>query len=149
MSGTAYNPLVQLGNLNRLRASIVVAQNPLLNITAQFLAKRGIQFSFGGNAVEYLPVMVGAVTSPEPYIAVTFTAYVVKTLSLANAYKTQWELNALLGQITIRPDSSAINPFVIHNCSLMGPGDLDFSGTDPDFQIKFGGVYYINSSLFA
>lgn len=142
------NPIVPQGTLNRLRASVVFASFPNLNVTSPFLSKRGITLSFAGDATVYIDTLTGAVTSPEPYLRATLTMHLIKSQSFSQQFKTQLELNTLLGDATVRPDAAAMQPYTLSNCSLMGVGDQDFSGTEADYPIRIGGIYYINSNLF-
>jgi hypothetical protein len=146
MSGN--NPNIALGTLNRIRASVTWATFPGLSVSASYLSKRGITLSFAGEATVYIDVMTGAVTSPEPYLRATFTLHLLKTQSLANSYKLQMELFSLLGQCTIRPDAATMNPWNLTNCSITGVEGLDFAGTTPEYTVRCGGIYLINSTLF-
>lgn len=142
------NPLITQGTLNRLRASVVVPSAPTLNITASYLGKEGIRIAFDGNAVTFINTMVGAVTSPEPYQMVTITLHLIKTQGLASVYKKQWETNAQIGNITVRPDTSSLPPFGIQNCAIENVPDLDFSGASADFPVTIRGYYTVNSDLY-
>jgi hypothetical protein len=31
---------------------------------------------------------------------------------------------------------------------MISPGDQDFSGADPDYPVRIGGIYYVNANLF-
>lgn len=147
----AGNLLVDQGVLQRVRASISWVNAPELNITASFLGRDAIRLALDGETTVYLPTMTGAVTSREPYMMITVTAHLLKTQPLADAYKARWEVNANLGNGTVRPDVPAgtgIGPFDIMNCSISGIRELDFSGASADLPISFRGYYLINSSLF-
>ncbi len=142
------NPLVAQGSLNKLRASITWSSFPALNVTASFLSKEGIRIVFQGDSVTYMPTMTGQVTSLEPYMGMECTVNLVKSQPLANLYKQQMELNALLGDGTIRPDAVPLSPYQIINASIKGVRDLDFSGEHALFAVQLGGYYLVNSSLF-
>jgi hypothetical protein len=142
------NPLVNQGTLNRLRASVIFSDFPALNITSPFLGRRGISLAFAGDATVYIDTMTGAVTSPEPYLRVTVTAHLLKSQAFSQQWKAQLELLTLLGNATVRPDAATMQPYNLTNCSIMNPGDQDFSGTDADYPIRIGGIYNVNSSLF-
>lgn len=146
MSGS--NPLIIPPSLNRIRASVLFQDFPQLSVTAPFLGKRGISLSFQGDATAYLETMTGAVTSPEVYLRCTLTIYLIKTLFLAQAFKTQLELSTLLGPATVRPDTGAMQPYNLTQCAVINPGDQDFSGADADYLIRIGGVYQVNAALF-
>jgi hypothetical protein len=150
MSGTTgSNPVIRQGTLNRLRASVIFTNFPALNVTSSFLGKRGISLSFQGDATVYIDTMTGAVTSPEPYMRVTMTMHLLKTQAFAQQFKTQLELLTLLGGATVRPDAVAMQPYRLSNCSIISPGDQDFSGADADYPVRIGGIYLVNSGLFS
>ena len=143
------NPNVPLGSLNRLRASVIWTNFPALNVTASFLGKEGIRWAVEGEATTFIGAMVGAVTSPEPYLLFTMTMHLLKPQTLSDAYKVQMELNSLLGDGIVRPDvATGLSPYAISNCSIQRPGDLSFAGTEADYPVMIKGTYYINSSLF-
>lgn len=142
------NPLVAQGTLNLLRASVVWPSTPNLNVTPPYLMKAGIRFVLQGKSVEYINAMTGAVTSPQPYMMVEMTININKANGLADIYKSQMELNALIGDGTVRPDTTGLSPFQIVNCSIEGVRELDFSGADGGYAAVIGGYYLINASLF-
>jgi hypothetical protein len=142
------NPNIPQGTLNRVRASVIWPSFPQLTVTSSFLGKRGIALSFAGDTTVYIDTMTGAVTSPEPYLRITLTIHLLKTQYLANLYRAQQEDLSLLGDCTVRPDAAALQPYAFSNCAIMRPGDLDFSGADPDYPVQIGGIYQVNGSLF-
>lgn len=142
------NPLIQQGTINRLRASVIVPDLPLLNVTSPFLSKRGITLALEGNSTDYLDTMTGAVISPAPFVRASVTLYLVKTLGPAAAYKAQLEFLSAIGDITVIPDSSAFPNYDFANCSIMSNPEQSFAGDQPDYPVVLGGIYYINSSLF-
>lgn len=142
------NPLIAQGSLSKLRASITWTSFPNLNVTAPFLAKAGIKLSLQGESVLYMATMTGAVTSQEPYMIAEAEVNLIKPQSIANLYKQQMELNALLGDCSIRPDAVALGIYGLVNCSIKSIRPLDFSGEHPEFTVTIGGYYLVNSSLF-
>lgn len=142
------NPLVSQGSLNKIRASVTWPSFPNLNVIASYLSKEGIRLTLQGESVLYLPTMTGAVTSQEPYMMIECTLNLLKSQALANQYKQQMELNALLGDGTIRPDATPLSPYSITNCAIKGIRELDFSGEHAVFAVQIGGYYLVNSSLF-
>lgn len=143
------NPRQPQGNLNRLIASINVNNFPALNITASFLGKSGISVAREGVTTTYLPQMVGAVTSPEPYQMVTVRVGLLKSQSLASAYDAQRLLASNIGDIVVRPDVSfGIGPIDLTNCSIENVGELTFSGQDAGYPITLVGYENINSALW-
>lgn len=142
------NPLVDQGTLNRLRGSIVWDNFPALNITSAFLGRGAIRLALEGNTSKSIETLTGLVQSPEAYQMCSITINLLKSQALADAYKTQVELSALLGGCTIRPDAVTLSPYQILNCSINSPNDLDFSGESADYTIKSIGYYLVNSSLW-
>lgn len=142
------NPLVAQGVLNRLRASLIVVDSPELNVTAPYLGKEGIHLALEGETTLYMPTMTGAVTSGEPYQMASITVNLLKSQFLADVYKARQESNSILGDITIRTDTSTLGDYQFNNCSIKNIAELNFSGTDAGYRVTLGGVYLINSALF-
>lgn len=57
------NPLVPQGFLNRVRGAVSITDKPALNVTASFLAKRGISMRPDTAATDIIPTMTGTVGS--------------------------------------------------------------------------------------
>jgi hypothetical protein len=143
------NPLVPQGVINRLRGSVVYANNQTLNITASYLAREAISISFEGDAGVLLPTLTGGVTSPEPYQMANVVIHMLKSQSLSSVYKTQFETNTSVGDVRIITDSSTLSDYQLYNCVLKGVSDLSFDGTTPLFQVTLTGIYYTNNSLWS
>lgn len=47
------NPMIPVGTLNRVRASVKFTSHSELNVSASFLAKEGVELSFQGNITEF------------------------------------------------------------------------------------------------
>jgi len=142
------NPLVPQGTLNRVRASVIIPGSPELNITASFLGRGGVSLGFGGDSTTMIPTMTGMVTSPEPYKTASLTIALVRSQNLAALYKAREELNSLLGDITIIPDTAALPNYQLLNCALQSVRDLPMSGDDAGYVIIIQGTYLINASLW-
>lgn len=142
------NPLIAQGTLNRLRASVTWSANPTLNVTAPYLGREGIRLSLQGESVMYIPTMTGQVTSPEPYMGIEMTMHLLKSQALADQYKQTMETNSILGDGTVRPDTTTLGVYQIINCSIRTIRELNFSGEDAGFVVSIGGYYLVNSSLF-
>lgn len=145
----AGNPNIPQGVLNRLRGSVVWNSFPSLNVTAPFLGKAGISFAPEGNTTVFIPTMTGAVTSQEPYLMFSMTIALLKTQSLADQYKQQWETSAQLGDGTVRPDSSTLSPFQLVNCAIETVGAMSFAGEDAGMSVTIRGYYLINQALWS
>ena len=142
------NPQIPQGTLNRLVASVVIPAVPALNVTPSFLNKEGIRLAFDGESTKFLPTMTGAVTSPEPYVMVTVTINLLKTQALANAYEQQRQTQSLIGNIVVRPDTTALAPYDITNCAIESVRELAFSGEDAGYAVTIRGYYLVNQSLW-
>jgi len=142
------NPNIPVGNLNRLLASLIFPNFPLLTITQSYLTKEGIQLAFRGDATTQLDVMASVVTAQEPYLGVTLTAHVLRSQGFSQIWRTQLELSSLLGPAIARTDSVTQAPYFFTNCSIISIGDQALNGTSPDYPIRIGGVYPINASLY-
>lgn len=142
------NPQVPQGTINRLRGSVVITDFPQLNVTAPYLGRAGIVMRFEGPVTARIPTLTGAVNSPEPYQEVSISINLLKTQGLAAQYKNQIELNSVLGDVTVIPDTSTLPSYQLVNCSIESVADLNFAGENPDFPLVIKGFYQINGSLF-
>lgn len=142
------NPLVALGNLNRLRGTILFPDNPSLNITAPYLGKEGIKLGFEGDFADMLGQMAGSVISENVYVMANLTVALIKTQSLAAAFKSKFEVSSILGPCTFRSDAANLPPFDFANCAIEAVDGVDASGTSALFGIRIKGTYYINSELW-
>src|ERR1700743_1723349 len=98
------NPLIDLGQLNRLKTSVLIPNFPELNVTVSYLGEEGINLRLNGPVTTRVPAMTGSVPSPEPYAPVTLVIHLVKSQTLSVLYKAQMEDLALIGDLTVRPD---------------------------------------------
>ena len=144
----ASNPLIAQGTLNRLRASVVIPNFPELNVTASYLGKGGISMALQGQNVVNIPTLTGTATSPEPYLMASVTVNLLKTQNLSDLYKTQWELDSRIGDITVTPDAVTLSAFLFRNCSIENVRDMAFSGTDAGMVVVLAGYYPINNQLW-
>jgi hypothetical protein len=143
------NPQVIQGTLNRLRGSVVYADFPELNITSSYLAREAISISFDGDTSQLIGTLTGAVTSPEPYTYGTVTMHLLRSQSLADAYKFQIETNTTMGAVRIIGDSDTLGDFLLDNCVLMSLQELAFDGQQASMIVRLRGIYSINQLLFA
>jgi hypothetical protein len=142
------NPLVTLGSLNRLVASVTWNSFPELNVTASFLNREGIRLALDGETTRFLPALAGAVTSPEPYQMVTLTINLLKTQGLGYLYKRQMETQSTLGNGVVRSDVLTFPAYDVVNMAIESVRELTFSGEDAGFTVVCRGYYLINSSLW-
>lgn len=136
------------GVLNRLRSTAVFAGNPGLNVIPSYLTKPGLRLSFVGAATVLIDAMTGVVTSPEPYLQFLLELHLNKAQGFADVWKKQIETNSILGDVTVRPDSPKLSPYILSNSSILGVDGLDFSGASAEFTVRVGGTYNINSGLW-
>jgi len=142
------NPLVDLGQLNRLIASVACLDTDGLDVSASFLNREGIRLVLEGEATRQLPVMAGTVPSPEPYQLCGVTINLLKTNPIAQVYKAQMEANTVIGRIVVRPDATPLSPYDLFNVSIQGVGEQAYDGSDPGWAVRLQGTYYINSELY-
>lgn len=147
MSGSG-NPQIFQGTINRLRANIIIPGFPQLNVTASYLGKEGISISFQKSITTFIETMTGAVTSPDPYQLVEISVHLIRAQPLAAAYRTQYELSSLIGNISVITDTSTLPAYQFSNCAVQALHPLNFRGDADDFTLMFQGYYNINSFLW-
>jgi hypothetical protein len=142
------NPMIPVGVLNRVRASIKFSDHPELNVAASYLAKEGVELVFQGNMTDFLPVMTGAVQSPQPFMILQSKVHLVRSQALGAQYKVQWELDTAIGDAKVYSDSSVFGDFEIFNTAITNVQDMSFAGGQPGVAITITGTYYINSAMW-
>ena len=143
------------GNLNRIRAHVVIGTNSELSVSSDQLGREGIRLSFDSMATDLLPTMSGMVSSPRPYQECTLTMAIVKSMPVADLYKNQFTQTTLLGQITVYPDTSdasnasaVLSPFILNNMALENVAEMSFAGDAPTLQVTMKGYYNVNQGFF-
>lgn len=143
------------GNLNRIRANIVIGANNQLSVSSDQLGREGIRLSFDSMATDLLPTMSGMVSSPRPYQECTLTISIVKSMPVADLYKNQFTASTLLGQITVYPDTSdasnasaVLSPFILNNMALENVAEMSFAGDAPTLNVTMKGYYNVNQGFF-
>ncbi len=142
------NPMIPVGTLNRVRASVKFTSHSELNVSASFLAKEGVELSFQGNITEFLPAMTGAVQSPQPYMILQARVHLLRSQALVKQFKAQWEKNATIGDAKVYSDSTVFGDFDIYNTAITNVQDMTFAGGEPGVAITITGTYYINSEMW-
>ena len=142
------NPLVVQGTLNRLLGSVLWTDYPNLNITAPFLGPDGISLALEGESTTFLKTLTGTITSPEPFMVVNMSFSLLRTQSIADAYKTQMEKLATIGNCVLRTDSSNLSVYQFTNCAIQGVRELRINGTDAGYSVAVKGFYNINQDLW-
>ena len=142
------NPMIPVGVLNRVRASIKFTDHSELNVSASYLAKEGVELVFQGNMTDFLPAMTGAVQSPQPYMIMQAKVHLLRSQALGAQYKTQWEANTAIGDAKIYSDSSTFGDFEVMNTAITNVQDMSFAGGEPGVAITITGTYYINSEMW-
>lgn len=122
------NPMIPVGTLNRVRASVKFTSHSELNVSASFLAKEGVELSFQGNITEFLPAMTGAVQSPQPYMILQARVHLLRSQALGKQFKAQWEKNATIGDAKVYSDSTVFGDFDIYNTAITNVQDMIFAG---------------------
>lgn len=142
------NPMIPVGVLNRVRASIKFTDHSELNVSASFLAKEGVELIFQGNMTDFLPAMTGAVQSPQPYMIMQVKVHLLRSQALGAQYKAQWEANTAIGDAKVYSDSSTFGDFTVLNTAITNVQDMSFAGGEPGVAITITGTYYINSEMW-
>ncbi|MDR8091092.1 hypothetical protein [Burkholderia gladioli] len=144
----AGNPQAPLGNLNRLSAHVVFNQFPSLNVVPENLAKAGVSIEPQGNVVTQIDAMTGMINSPEPYVAVHLSIALNKTSPVADLFKQQIQQFAVVGDVDVYTDSSALSKYTLRNVSIMNQGTVSTAGTDGTFNVTLAGTWFVNDGLW-
>jgi hypothetical protein len=139
---------VDQGTLNNLRGNLTFESFPELNITASFLTKAGISVRRTGPVVTRAEALTGDTTIPEPYQRVEVTCALNRATSLASDYETRIRLTGLMGNATLKSDSTAFPAMSFINMSISNVGDIALNNGSIDYGVVFEGTYYINEGLF-
>ena len=142
------NPLISQGVLNRLAASLIWTNFGSLNVTPSYLNREGISIALEGDMTRFLNAYTGRVPSPEPYVPATITLNLLKSQALSGLYKAQLESNTLLGDCTVRVDSTVHPPYGFTNCGILGVREIQINGENAGWVVTVGGTYLTNSSLW-
>jgi hypothetical protein len=67
---------------------------------------------------------------------------------LAGAWFAQWQISALVGNITAYPDATTFPDILLLNCAIMGFDPGAYDGNDPSVQITLDCVLPLNSVLW-
>jgi hypothetical protein len=140
---------INQGVINKLRASVVFADNPTLNVINSFLTKEAISLSFQGEVGRLLPTMTGGVQSPEPYQMADVRIHLNRANGLADLFKQQIELDANIGSLNVIPDTAALSNYEIEQGIIVSVDELPFDGNTAGFVVRLQGIYYINSTMWA
>lgn len=142
------NPYIAQGTLNRALTSLSVVDNPNLNVTTGYFGEQLAVISFEDKISDYIPTTAGAVPSPRLVQFVTVRAYLNKAQGLAAQWEQQRLTNAIIGDIVVVTDSSALPVYYFQNCVLENVDSLNLNGTSADFAIMIRGTYPVNADLF-
>lgn len=142
------NPRVAFGAINRILASVIVPRYPSLSARSAQLGKAGISISFDGEITDVLPTMTGVVNSPAPYIMASVSVSIAKNTPLMAAYFAQVQVNSLIGDVTVIPDTNAAGRFLVMNASIATQPSMSFAGDEGENVFVLKGAVPINSVLF-
>jgi len=142
------NPNIPPGTLNLLNTSVTIPGFPKLNVTPSFLGKHMVRLALDGEVTKHLPVATSVVPSPQIYLIAMVTVNLIKSQSLAALYKAQMDTNSILGDITVRPDSTVFPPFDMDQVAIADWREMSFNGDDADIFVTLRGRYPINSGLW-
>lgn len=144
----ATNPNLIPGNLNRVRASIIVPGNEILNIPAEYQAKEGIVIAPQSAVVTQMQGMTTVVNSEEPYQLVQITVSVIKSLAISAQYLEAIQNGPVLGNITVVPDTNVMGKFNLLNAAILNWNQVSMAGLQPDFTIIMQGQYNVSNDLW-
>lgn len=142
------NPLLNLGQLNRVRASIVFPSVTAINITSSQMGKRFVSLTFDEDFATQIQEGVGIITSQEPYVMATVTTDVLRTLPLAQAIIAQVEANSYVGTVKIHSDTSAFPVRTVHSASIMKADPGAYDGVSGVLALVIRGIFYPNNDLW-
>jgi len=144
----ASHPLVTQGTLNRLRASVIVPGFTSLNVSSQYMGKNFVSVEPEGDFALLIETATGAITSPEPYCFMNVTVDLLRTQSLSQSWLTQAETTAVLGDVSIHPDTTAFDSIDISETIIQKVTPGVFDGQDPIVRVNLRGVFYLNNNLW-
>lgn len=143
------NPLIDLGQLNRLKTAMLVRNFPELNVTASYLGEEGIGLRLNGPVTTRVPAMTGSVPSPEPYVPIVVTVNLLKSQPLSALYQAQMLVTTVIGDLVVRPDvARGLGPYYLSNCSIDDVAELQFNGKVAGYAVSIGGNWNINNTLW-
>ena len=142
------NPLINLGNLNRVRASVVFPSFTALNITSSQMGRRFVSLVYDEEFVQQIQQGVGIINSPEPYVMATITCDILRTLPLAQAFISQVEATAVLGTVKVHSDTSAFPVRTVHNASVLKADPGAYDGIAGVLALTIRGIFYPNNDLW-
>ena len=142
------NPNLIPGNLNRVRASVIVPGNETLNIPAQFQAKEGIIVSPQSAVVTQMQGMTTIVNSEEPYQLVQITVAVIKSLAISAQYLSAIQNAPIVGDIAVVRDTTAMPKFNLINAAILNWNQISMAGLQPDFTLVIQGQFNTSNDLW-
>jgi hypothetical protein len=142
------NPLINLGTLNRVRASVVFPSFTALNITSSQMGRRFVSLTFDEDFVQQIQQGVGIINSPEPYVMATVTCDVLRTLPLAQAFISQLEQTAVLGTVYVHSDTRTFPKRTVYNASVLKADPGAYDGINGVLALTIRGVFYPNNTLW-
>ena len=144
----AGNPLISLGTINIVRASVIIPSYPQLNVTSSFLGKGGVTLARRGNVTNFQDALTGRVTVPEPFVPVSATINLLRSQNLAALFEAQAQSLSLLGDVTIVPDTATFQSYSLSSMAIETLPDQAFASGDAGYNVVLGGTYYVNSALW-
>lgn len=143
------NPLISQGLLNKVYTSVVVPGNLALNVTASFMAKSQVQVTFDDPFVTQPGTATGVVQCPQPYVGATCVLNLLRSQATSGLWLTQTQANAVLGDVSIYPDSNVYPVITLSSCAIEGVDPGAFDAGDPTVKITIKGIYETNAELWS
>ncbi len=103
----ATNPMVPQGNLNRVRASVIIPNYVTLNINSSHMSTRLVTVTFEEDFTEQPMTATGVVNAPNPYVMAQASVSILRTQALAYAWLSQAQTTTAIGRVVVHSDTSA------------------------------------------
>ena len=144
----AVNPQVSQGNLNRVRASVIIPAFPTLNINSSHMGKQFLNLEWEEAFGDQIETGTGLVNSPAPYVKGTCTINLLRSQLIASQWQAQADATSIIGRIVVHPDSTVYPAQTVHDCQILhaSPGRMD--GLNPTIDVIITGVRYVNNDLW-
>lgn len=144
----ATNPNLIPGNLNRVRANVVVPGNTALNVPAQFQAKEGLVIAPQTAVVTQMQGLTTIVNSEEPYQLVQISIAVLKSIAISAAWIAQIQNSPTLGTVVLYPDTDQMAPFTLYNAAITNWNQISMAGLQADFTLMITGQFNTSADLW-
>lgn len=138
---------IEQGQLNLARVGLSCGDPALsaLNVSAVHLGTDMIDVTQSDDAAELIRTATGAVISPKFAVSVEVTLDLVKTTSVAEAYKAAMRSNAILGDITVSWDASNLTTETFHQ-AVIKTVPVKANGSEATIKVTLAAIRYVNDN---